>query len=285
MRDAFGGVFMMRLMLVFITVFVAFSAVSLNYAKAFRIKNKVIDVIEQLEIQQVKDISNYYDRLDNIKENAKYNIECNKEGTLLDENGKQYGVCRSGIVIKINKERTNSKYIYYDVITYGGWDLSILNALLALGGKSQNSEDPMMGSWAITGEAKVRNNTKDVTPIQPGVAFSNEINGDRCYMGAWIRVEKCQPRKKSNGENDPNAQCWINDNGERTLVLRNNLTLGSGCDWVKSEYYDKINGYRCNKETGEKYYIESCQLRTIKGARCKVRGGEPIIRTFLKMCG
>ena len=50
MRDSFGGAFMFRLMLVFIFIFVAFSAVSFNYAKAFRIKNKVIDFIEQNEI-------------------------------------------------------------------------------------------------------------------------------------------------------------------------------------------------------------------------------------------
>ena len=64
MRDAFGGVFMMRLMLAFIFIFVAFSAVSLNYAKAFRVKNKVIDVVEQMEIQNINEFSNYYNKID-----------------------------------------------------------------------------------------------------------------------------------------------------------------------------------------------------------------------------
>ena len=51
MRDAFGGLFMIRLMLVFIVIYVAFAAISLNYAKAFRIKNKVISYIEENDIQ------------------------------------------------------------------------------------------------------------------------------------------------------------------------------------------------------------------------------------------
>ena len=50
MRDAFGGVFTMNLLLVFIFIYVAVTAVSLNYAKAFRAKNAVIDFIEQKEV-------------------------------------------------------------------------------------------------------------------------------------------------------------------------------------------------------------------------------------------
>ena len=47
MRDAYGGIFMVRLFLVFIVIYVAFTAVSLNYAKAFRLKNKLIDYVEE----------------------------------------------------------------------------------------------------------------------------------------------------------------------------------------------------------------------------------------------
>ena len=86
MRDAFGGVFMMRLMLVFIVVFVGFGAVSLNYAKAFSIKNRVIDVIEQLEIIDVESIlsstKNYTDKLDSIIDDANYTITCDNTGSI-----------------------------------------------------------------------------------------------------------------------------------------------------------------------------------------------------------
>ena len=43
MRDSFGGVFMTNLFLVFIFIYVAFTAVSLNYAKAFKVKNKTLN--------------------------------------------------------------------------------------------------------------------------------------------------------------------------------------------------------------------------------------------------
>lgn len=165
MRDAFGGVFMMRLMLVFIVVFVGFGAISLNYAKAFRIKNRVIDVIEQQEITNVKSIlsstKNYTDKLDSIIDNANYTITCDNTGskqlTIKDDTGKVIGICYRGITITNNNEHSDSDNTYYNVTTYGGWNLGFLNMLLALGGKDQNSESPLSGRWAITGEAKVAN--------------------------------------------------------------------------------------------------------------------------------
>ena len=49
MRDAFGGAFTMKLLLVFLVVYVCFMAIALNYAKAFRAKNGIIDYIERYE--------------------------------------------------------------------------------------------------------------------------------------------------------------------------------------------------------------------------------------------
>ena len=49
MRDAFGGAFMVKLMLVFLVIYVCFIAIALNYAKAFKAKNGIIDYIERYE--------------------------------------------------------------------------------------------------------------------------------------------------------------------------------------------------------------------------------------------
>lgn len=49
MRDAFGGAFSIRLMLVFLMLYISFICVAINYARAFRVKNRIINVIEQYE--------------------------------------------------------------------------------------------------------------------------------------------------------------------------------------------------------------------------------------------
>ena len=168
MRDAFGGVFMTRLMLVFIVLYVAFVAVSFKYAKSFRIKNKVIDFVEQ---NQITNIGRYFstgsgygiDKLDNIIREANYNISCNDlgysgNGNIIDKGtGKVIGYCYNGIIIAKNTEKTTTDTIYYNVYTYVDWNLGALNTILVLGGRDRNSEDEIFGKWRISGEAVVVN--------------------------------------------------------------------------------------------------------------------------------
>lgn len=49
MRDAFGGAFMIQLLLIFLTIYISFMAIALSYSKAFRVKNEIINYIEQYE--------------------------------------------------------------------------------------------------------------------------------------------------------------------------------------------------------------------------------------------
>ena len=49
MKAAFGGAFLIKLMLIFLTLYIAFMAVALNYARGFRVKNQIINIVEQNE--------------------------------------------------------------------------------------------------------------------------------------------------------------------------------------------------------------------------------------------
>ena len=168
MRDAFGGVFMTRLMLVFIVLYVAFTAVSFKYAKSFRIKNKVIDFVEQ---NQIIDINTFFAHgsgdsiasLDGVLKSANYKISCadlgyHSNGNITDKGtGKAIGYCYNGVVIAKNEAKSTKDTIHYNVYTYVDWDLGSLNTILVLGGKDRNSEDPTVGKWQISGEAIVVN--------------------------------------------------------------------------------------------------------------------------------
>ena len=159
MRDAFGGVFMIRLFLVFIFIYVAFAAVSLNYAKAFRIKNSIISLIEENEIINLREL-NSNEKLNSILEDANYSKTCNKgNGVIKSIEGKEIGYCYNGIVVLVDSiesiEGTTSKTINYQVITYADWNLGALNKILALAGKKENSDEYVTGTWKIIGTAKV----------------------------------------------------------------------------------------------------------------------------------
>ena len=49
MRDAFGGASFIKLMLIFFAIYISFIAIALSYAKAFRVKNTIINYIEENE--------------------------------------------------------------------------------------------------------------------------------------------------------------------------------------------------------------------------------------------
>ena len=109
MRDSFGGVFTMRILLVFIFIFVSFSAVSFNYAKSFRLKNKVISFIEENEIIELYS-SNFDDnlpKLEAILKETNYNKTCTGgNGNIETPTGYDSGYCYNGIVIlKENRDR------------------------------------------------------------------------------------------------------------------------------------------------------------------------------------
>lgn len=164
MRDSFGGVFMIRLFLVFIFIYVAFAAVSLNYAKGFKIKNQVIDFIEENEIIDLggPNFNNKLDDLGKILDDANYNNTCesiNKAEGSKKENNQVIEYCYRGIVItkesQVKHPGTDAEDINYKISVHVDWNIGVLNKILVLGGQKENSQESANGSWTIVGKAKV----------------------------------------------------------------------------------------------------------------------------------
>jgi hypothetical protein len=170
MRDAFGGVFTTNFLLVFIFIYIAVTAVSLNYAKAFKVKNAMIDFVEQHEVTDLDDFfgptskEEKRTKIDEILANLSYHKTCKEIGyrddrfDRSDEN--HFGedeYCYKGVVLTEDRIETiagtDSKVAYYKIKTYASWDLGAFNKLLSLVGK--NSNEKLTGSWAVNGEAKV----------------------------------------------------------------------------------------------------------------------------------
>lgn len=121
MRDAFGGAFMIKVMLIFLGIYIAFMAVALNYAKAFRVKNQIINIIEQYEgydkkatdNTEVRDIIGSY--LDNMGYNVQIQCDSVSQTSSCDTRG-----------YRVEKIET-SKGNYYAVETYIKLELPFLN--------------------------------------------------------------------------------------------------------------------------------------------------------------
>ena len=138
MRDAFGGAFSIQIFLIFILIYVSFIAVSLNYAKAFKVKSAIIDYIEDNE--------------GILNDNYHVSGVCTPGNMYDTDSGELIGYCHPrGVIITLGDKKDIQSY--YKVDTYMGWSLPTLNLLSGFGGNNEN--DTPMGIWKISGETRL----------------------------------------------------------------------------------------------------------------------------------
>jgi hypothetical protein len=159
MRDAFGGAFMIRLFLVFIIIYVCFISVALNYAKAFKVKNMVIEYLEDNEITDIKKMSavtrqamnDYFQTeiVGGIHYVHPVSLDCpaHQECLSFEDIGIQI------IQMQPTSSQTNKMGVYYKVNTYFGYNIGFFNVLLALSGSER--DDNTFGNWKISGETRL----------------------------------------------------------------------------------------------------------------------------------
>ena len=162
MRDAFGGAFMIKLFLVFIIIYVGFTAIALNYAKAFKAKNIVIAYLEDNEISDLKDVTaeadmamrEYFEKelVGNL--NYVYPINCSINTSKENWNAEK---CFEDIGVYIEQVEPTEEYrnklgTYYRVTTYFGFQLPFFDRILAVSGRD-NGEN-VIGRWRIVGETR-----------------------------------------------------------------------------------------------------------------------------------
>lgn len=132
MRDAIGGSFMIKLIIVFLVLYIIFVAVALNYAKAFRVKNKVLDIIEQNE--GIKDFDNASDtaitQISTYMNNVSYKINKDTADKKCKEtfgNGDDVFVGKEGYCIIEVRGNNDINADYYKVTTFVTIDFPFLN--------------------------------------------------------------------------------------------------------------------------------------------------------------
>ena len=160
MRDAFGGSFMIKLFIVFIIIYAGFTAIALNYAKAFKVKNKVIEYLEDNEVTDISKMNaREWNTMDSYFEKELLG-DMNYHGTISCDTKKtsdpdliitvQY--CNNGIKIEKNHyNKSNKEGDYFTVYTTFGWSIPFLNKLLQI-----NNQDGAVqtGTWIIKGETR-----------------------------------------------------------------------------------------------------------------------------------
>ena len=76
MREAIGGTWLFGLVITFIVFFASFLAVSINYSKAFNVKNNIVDIISNI-IRFKIGIEVVFKKLDNKTYDADWEYDDN----------------------------------------------------------------------------------------------------------------------------------------------------------------------------------------------------------------
>lgn len=81
MRDAFGSTFMFKIIIIFIVAYVSFMTIAVNYAKTFRIKNGVINILEQYQYEDEGSGWLYVDVLNDYLLRGPYKVKSSDVGS------------------------------------------------------------------------------------------------------------------------------------------------------------------------------------------------------------
>lgn len=137
MREAIGGTWLTQLIIVFMLVFVAFLALTLNYTKAFKMKNEVLTIIEKYEGLTTGDkgsiaiINNYLQSNGYSATKAcpkgSYGVENLNRSTIEKvTNNKKYYYCVSKVKQPL---KNNDQNVYYRINTFFYFNLPVLGNL------------------------------------------------------------------------------------------------------------------------------------------------------------
>lgn len=122
MQEAFGGTSMMKLFMVFFVVYVCLIAIALNFAKAYRVKNYVINTLEQYQYTGADNdraliiLDNYLDNVPYTVSNETATNQCKKYG---DNVTVYHGVCI------VPQGETDKRY--YKVVVFFSAEFPFLN--------------------------------------------------------------------------------------------------------------------------------------------------------------
>lgn len=116
MREAMGGAILLKLVMIFIVIYVCLIAIAINYSITFRVKNQIINLIEAYEgydnardsIEDYIDSVGYYRGVGSMA----LNDSCSGKGYCVRE---------------IISETGNGKY--YKVTTYVSFDFPIIGEI------------------------------------------------------------------------------------------------------------------------------------------------------------
>ena len=137
MKESIANAYILNLVITFIIIFIFFFAGSLTYSKAFKVKNRIVDIIEKYEAYDSRAMA----EIDSSLREMGYRVNVSNQGCS-QRNGKDALPMAFNSYRYCVYEYTTTKGKYYGVAAYMYFDLPIIGESL---------EFPVYGETKIIG--------------------------------------------------------------------------------------------------------------------------------------
>ncbi len=137
MKESIANAYILNLVIVFVVIFIFFFAGSLTYSKAFKVKNRIVDIIEKYETYDSKAIEEITASLSEMG----YRVNTSNKGCP-ERNGKTSLTATVNAYRYCVYEYSTTKGKYYGVAAYMYFDFPIIG---------QSVEFPVYGETKIMG--------------------------------------------------------------------------------------------------------------------------------------
>lgn len=177
MKEAIGGVFSLEFIIVFLLILNGYLAFSVNYTKAFRVKNEIRSIIQKnegLTKDAMDDISEYMAKV-NYNQNSYYDTWCQNKGlyTCTDDAGRSFCVdvkSSNKYGTRIVNGKAENIAAYYTVYTFVDIHIPILEKFLPYAG----------GIFSVTGETSLIYTKETPTLIAASDESAVVVDGVNC---------------------------------------------------------------------------------------------------------
>lgn len=138
MKDAFGGLFTIQLIVIFVIIINSYLAFSVNYTKAFRVKNEIRSIIEKQEgltCDAIEQIDDLFERV-KYRPNSGFNSWCSKNGYEVQETD-HGSFCWKFQKVDVTGNYENNQIYkggYYTIATFVNVDIPLVNKIYPFAG-------------------------------------------------------------------------------------------------------------------------------------------------------
>ncbi len=131
MRESIGNAYLLGIIAFFVVIIMLFFSASMNYTRAFKVKNRIINIIETNKTYNNGEVKTEIDRtLGDMKYRIANNASCKQEGRFENAKLVNQTIGTSTYRYCIYEFNSKDRGKYYGVVTYMYFDIPLLNVTL-----------------------------------------------------------------------------------------------------------------------------------------------------------